>query len=163
MLRRSWSGAGSSASTREAHSVQEQIDHFAGAEVVVAPHGAALANLVFCRPGVRVLELFAPRYVNPCYWTIADNIAAARYRYLVCGRTARPGTHRCTACSTDIVVDPGALDARPRRGLLRRSDSGVAERSSDQLGVAAEPLDGALQPVLDRRRPGSSRASSRRA
>ena len=33
-----------------AHTVQEQIDHFAAAEVIVAPHGAALANLTFCRP-----------------------------------------------------------------------------------------------------------------
>jgi hypothetical protein len=66
-------------------SVQEQIDHFAAAEVIVAPHGAALSNLVFASPGVHVLELFAPNYVNPCYWAIAENIPDARYRYLVGG------------------------------------------------------------------------------
>jgi len=51
----------------ESLSVQKQAEAFASAEVVVGAHGAALANLVFCRPGTRVIELFSPRYVNPCY------------------------------------------------------------------------------------------------
>lgn len=74
-------------------SVQEQIDHFAAARVIVAPHGAALANLNFCRPGVRLLELFAPGYVNGGYWSIMSNIDDSRYRYLISsvGRAARPG------------------------------------------------------------------------
>jgi capsular polysaccharide biosynthesis protein len=48
-------------------SVQEQAEVFSSAEVVVGAHGAALTNLVFCRPGTRVVELFSPTYVNPCY------------------------------------------------------------------------------------------------
>ncbi len=70
--------------------VQEQIDLFAGAEVVVAPHGAGLANLVFCSPGVKVLELFAPNYVNPCYWALTDGIEGSTYRYLVAGKAQVP-------------------------------------------------------------------------
>lgn len=93
------------------HTVQEQIDLFSAASVVVAPHGAALANLVFCNPGVRVLELFAPRYVNPCYWVIVDNIADSRYRYLVCGTdTRRPGAPM-NGVLTDITADPAAFEA----------------------------------------------------
>ena len=34
----------------------EQVEIFSSAEFVVAPHGAALANLLFCTPGTRVLE-----------------------------------------------------------------------------------------------------------
>lgn len=64
-------------------SVQEQIDHFAAARVIVAPHGAALTNLAFCRDGVRVLELFAPGYTVHCYWAMTSNITDSRYRYLV--------------------------------------------------------------------------------
>jgi len=48
-------------------SVQEQADRFCSADIVVGAHGAALTNLVFCRPGTRVVELFSPHYVNPCY------------------------------------------------------------------------------------------------
>ncbi len=70
-------------------SVQEQIDHFAAASVIAAPHGAALTNLNFCSPGVRVLELFAPRYLNKCFWAIASNIPESTYAHLV-GTSARP-------------------------------------------------------------------------
>lgn len=92
-----------------AHTVQEQIDHFAAAEVIVAPHGAALANLTFCSPGVRILELFAPRYVNPCYWTIASNVPDVRYRYLVCGDDPRGPGADMDGVLTDITVDEAQL------------------------------------------------------
>jgi capsular polysaccharide biosynthesis protein len=90
-----------------AHTVQEQIDHFAAAEAIVAPHGAALANLTFCNPGVRILELFAPRYVNPCYW----NIPEVRYRYLVCGEDQRRDGSPMNGVLTDITADPAAFAA----------------------------------------------------
>lgn len=59
-------------------SVQEQADIFSSANVVVGAHGAALTNLVFCRPGTRVVELFSPAYVNPCY---RDLCVAAELRH----------------------------------------------------------------------------------
>ncbi|KRB77726.1 hypothetical protein ASE01_05860 [Nocardioides sp. Root190] len=72
-------------------SVQEQIDHFAAARVIVAPHGAALTNLAFCRDGVRLLELFAPGYTVHCYWAMTSNITDSRYRYLVAPTPVRTG------------------------------------------------------------------------
>ncbi len=50
---------------------KEQINAFAQAKVIVAPHGAGLANLVFCRPGAQVVEFFNRAYVNPCFWRLA--------------------------------------------------------------------------------------------
>ena len=35
----------------------EEIDLFYNAECVVGLHGAGLANIVFCKPGTRVIEL----------------------------------------------------------------------------------------------------------
>lgn len=90
------------------HSVQEQIDAFAAAEVVVGPHGAALSNLAFSRPGTKVLELFAPNYVNTCYWTIADAIGCD-YRYLVAQPdSVRPGSPK-TGVLTDIELTPAEV------------------------------------------------------
>lgn len=63
-------------------SVQEQIDTFHSAEIVVAPHGAGLTNITFCMPGAKVLELFAGTYVHLGLWTIADAVGLD-YRYLV--------------------------------------------------------------------------------
>lgn len=64
-------------------SVQEQIDLFHGAQVVVAPHGAGLTNVTFCSPGARVLEMFAPSYVHTGLWAIAAALGDIDYRYLV--------------------------------------------------------------------------------
>ena len=87
-------------------SVQEQIDHFAAAEIVVSPHGSALTNLVFASPDVRVLELFAPCYLDPGYWTICSNVGVTHYRYLV-GEPAdtRPPGSPMDFVYQDITVD----------------------------------------------------------
>ncbi len=90
--------------------VQQQIDHVAAAEVIVAPHGAALANLVFARPGLKLLELFAPNYVNTCYWAMCQELEGVEYRYLVAGDhdDHRPG-RAMNGVLTDIRLPPAAI------------------------------------------------------
>lgn len=97
--------------------VQQQIDHFAAARVVVAPHGAALVNLVFSRPGVRVLEMFAPGYLNGGYWSIVDGIDDSRYRYLVGGGTAVPRGRPMRGLMDDVDVTPAQVEAELERLL----------------------------------------------
>lgn len=63
-------------------SIPEQIGLFATAEVIIAPHGAGLANLVFCQPGTKIIELFSSRYVNVCYWALSEQIGG-EYYYLL--------------------------------------------------------------------------------
>ena len=55
----------------EKHSVQEQAALFANARVIVAPHGAGLTNIVFCRPGTKIIEFYGA-HVSPCYWLISE-------------------------------------------------------------------------------------------
>ena len=59
-------------------SVREQAALFDSAAWIVAPHGAALANMVFARPGATLLELFPRSYGTPAYYMLA---AAAQVRY----------------------------------------------------------------------------------
>ncbi len=53
--------------------VAEQIQIFASAEVIVGPHGAGLANLAFCQPGTRVIEIFHAQHIVPTYWMISNH------------------------------------------------------------------------------------------
>ncbi len=41
------------------------------AQYVVGEHGPSLANLFFCSPGTRVLEIFGPSAPQPMYWSVA--------------------------------------------------------------------------------------------
>lgn len=39
-------------------SIQDQMILFFNAETIISPHGAGLTNILFCRPGTKILELF---------------------------------------------------------------------------------------------------------
>jgi capsular polysaccharide biosynthesis protein len=49
----------------------EQLRAFAEASMVVGPHGAGLVSL-FAATDAIVIELFDPRYVNGCYYAVAE-------------------------------------------------------------------------------------------
>jgi hypothetical protein len=49
----------------ETVSIDKQIDLFSRARLIVAPHGSALTNLVFCRPGTILYELLPVHHVRP--------------------------------------------------------------------------------------------------
>ena len=51
--------------------VAEQSRLLSSAGCVVAPHGAALTNMIFAPPGATLLELFHPNHKNRCYINLA--------------------------------------------------------------------------------------------
>jgi capsular polysaccharide biosynthesis protein len=85
----------------------QQIAAFRSAKVIVAPHGAGLANLVFSQPGTRVVELFHRSYVNGCYWQIAA-LREIDYRPLVSAGD-EPLAQRPSANRLDIQADVAAV------------------------------------------------------
>jgi len=60
----------------------EQVNLFRNAEIIVSGHGSGLANIVFCNKGTKVIELFAPAYVNPCFWTLCQ-ATGLEYYYVI--------------------------------------------------------------------------------
>lgn len=56
----------------EEFSVKEQIEIFANAEHVIAPHGGGLVNLLYSLNCVSVTELFQEHYINPCMFYICN-------------------------------------------------------------------------------------------
>lgn len=53
-------------------SIAEQVEVFRNAQIIIAPHGAALTNMVFAPPGTQIVELFGDNYINGCYWALAN-------------------------------------------------------------------------------------------
>ncbi len=73
----------------DAMTLVEQIAAMQGATHVVAEHGAGLTNILFCRPGTKVLEIFNQACVQPAFWSVAG-VTGLKFGYLI-------GTHVPTA------------------------------------------------------------------
>ena len=77
--------------------VTQQVQLFAQAEVVIAPHGAGLTNIIWSQ-NAAIVELFGPlSHVRPDYFQLA-RANELQYGFLLCDFTER-----------DIVVDPQNL------------------------------------------------------
>jgi glycosyltransferase involved in cell wall biosynthesis len=58
----------------EGMSMVDQILLFQSAEFIIGPHGAGLANLLFCEPGTKVIELMPSVEVRPFFWMISEKL-----------------------------------------------------------------------------------------
>jgi capsular polysaccharide biosynthesis protein len=85
--------------------LDRQIRLFYSATIIVAPHGAGLANLVFCQPNTRVIELFTPSFMEPHYWLIS-RLMRLNYHMIV-GNRENP--HHYWAGFDDLSIDPNQL------------------------------------------------------
>jgi hypothetical protein len=83
----------------------QQIDLFAAAEFVVAPHGGSLAGLLFCQPRTRVIELSPDSAFNPMFWQISEKLGL--YHAVL----------PCAVADGDMVVEMARL--RPLFRMLR--------------------------------------------
>jgi capsular polysaccharide biosynthesis protein len=106
----------------EALGFREQAALFRDAEIVVAPHGGGLSNLVFCAPGTTVIELFPPVNID-LYHRLATRLKLD-YSFLKSSDSQRafmgPEHYRIGLRELGTVLD---------RALAGRSDeSGQARR-----------------------------------
>lgn len=71
--------------------LEEQAALFQSAEIIVAPHGAGLTNLIFCNPGTRVLEIFPASHLRERthYWSLSGALGL-NYAYC-CGTPVSNG------------------------------------------------------------------------
>jgi len=80
----------------------EQVALFKGARMIVGAHGAGLSHLAFARRDAAVVELFAPSYVNPMYWCLADQLGL---RYRCCAGNSSGGHLEHDLVRDDIAMD----------------------------------------------------------
>lgn len=86
--------------------VIDQALLFNSASEIISPHGADLANLSFCQPQTRVVELFNASYFNPVYWSLSNYLNLS-YSYMIGGGLVFKG-HKSKHQS--IIVDVNNLE-----------------------------------------------------
>jgi len=88
----------------ETLSLLEQIALMASAEVIIAPHGAGLTNIVFSEPGTKIIEFLYPGAVNVMYWTISADMGY-KYHYLLSEGEAPPDFVNPYLNGDDMTID----------------------------------------------------------
>ena len=107
---------GFEATTMAHRSVREQATLFASAEVVVAPHGGALANLIFAPERSALIELIPANYVSAYYFLLASSRGIA-YDAVMGTEPRALSALRRELWRADLVVDVPALERKVARLL----------------------------------------------
>ena len=92
---------------------EEQVRRFGEAEIIVAAHGASLANLLFARPGATLLELFPEDCVKSSYLWLATRMGL-NYRALL----GEPGHSKQAFSIAPQRFAAGLQDAMGARELI---------------------------------------------
>ena len=85
--------------------VAEQYALYSSASVIVGPHGASFANILWCRPGTRLLELFPTGYMPEYFRYLAPKLSMAYYAY--CHGPVQESHH--SNVDQNVAVDPDEL------------------------------------------------------
>lgn len=88
-------------------SFAEQAALFHESSLVVANHGAALSNLVFCSPGTRVIQILAPGMMEREYRTISHH-GHLQHDYLV-AQFAHSSDAHLPRKDRDLILPPDSL------------------------------------------------------
>lgn len=91
-------------------SVAEQAALFRSARVVLAVHGAALTNLVYCEPGTLVIELTSVNYAWPAYFRLSTTMGL-RYFQVLGSEIRQPLWMYRLDQGADMQVDIDAIEA----------------------------------------------------
>lgn len=121
-------------------SVVQQASLLASAAVVVAPHGAGLTNITFCKPGTMVVEIFGD-YVVPCYWALST-LAGLDYRHYL----AAEAREQKAEPSTDAALKSNDQGSTSSERSAPVADLAARRNSCIELDVDdfVEKLDGWL-------------------
>lgn len=111
----------------EGLSVAEQASLMADVDVLMSPHGGALTNMVFCRPGTKIVEIFG-RHVYPYYFGLA-NLCGHRYYTILEDPTDYP-----RVVNYDIATEFGTTEIQHKTMSLSFGVSpGLLERMIKKL------------------------------
>lgn len=93
-----------------------QIDKFRKARVVLAPHGAGLTNILFCRPGATLIEIFPRGGVHgSMFMRIASQLDLDYY--FAVGDSIGTVWSETNPNNADIVLDPESFISFVRQAI----------------------------------------------
>jgi capsular polysaccharide biosynthesis protein len=95
----------------EGMSVVRQAELFANALLILAPHGAGIANAVFCPKNSALIEFMPDTYNNPCFEILAG-LRSLRY--------VRIPSHSASLVTHDQYVNVAEVEAKVREMLTSR-------------------------------------------
>lgn len=103
----------------EGISVVEQVQMFAFADIIIAPHGGALANMIFMLPHSHVIEFFPSHWISKRYQKLAANLELS-YQFFMAEKDQSPGcaenefSNECKIArrDTDFVINVPSLVER---------------------------------------------------
>lgn len=124
-------------------SVQDEAILLNSARMVVGMQGSGFANLVFCEPGTKVLEIFPETYVRHIDYDIC-NKRGLEFHYLICPSDS-VATDTLEGQKINVIADVSRIVATI--DLLLKS-----ETSLDQSGAVAyneSEIDLSNQPISD--------------
>ncbi len=90
--------------TLEDMSLWEQIQLFSSAEIVIAPHGAGLTNIIFSQKPITVIEFVNP-WVSPHYYLISTILGFTYW----CFECHQPYLQKLRKGKGDMIVDVESL------------------------------------------------------
>jgi capsular polysaccharide biosynthesis protein len=95
----------------------EQISLFHQAEAILGPHGAAFANLAFCKKGTKVVEIFNEGWRPEIFWQLSETMELDHY--CLFGKTP-PGAAGASATlqSKNVLLPPEDLAAMLKKAGL---------------------------------------------
>jgi hypothetical protein len=85
-------------------SLEDQIAAFREAKVVVAVHGAGLTNIIFCRPGTTLVEIFPEGGVHGSAFLRISSQLGFRYCFVV-GKLVANGPGRKNPNNSNLTVE----------------------------------------------------------
>jgi capsular polysaccharide biosynthesis protein len=97
----------------EEYSLAEQAQLIRESEVIVAPHGAGLANLIFARPGTHVIEIVPQGRYNASLYPEKSRILGLHHQQVIAKNIGRKQT--LTFSLADVSEALGRIDQVRRR------------------------------------------------
>lgn len=104
-------------------SILEKIQLFSKADTVVSATGAGFINILFCKPGTKIIELFNEGFVIEPFYDIATKIGLD-YHYIIC-EGKRKIRNAAQGQRENLTVDIARVSkkAKDEKGNLKRQKS----------------------------------------